>query len=152
MKDNQNCSVEAMFYGMHFRRLVEKEIEPIREKYGLCRIDAQILMYLGDHQNEKDTSKDILKLNMFTKGHISQSLTRLQKAGYVYMEQDSKDRRYTHNYLTDKAKKLVTSIKKRHAELWEEIMNGITDEEKEVLKNVAIKINKNISCALGTGQ
>ena len=64
------------------------------------------------------------------------------------MEQDLKDRRYTHNYLTDKAKKLVAKIKKNYAELWNEIMEGITDEEKEVLKNVAIKINKNISGAL----
>ena len=147
-EDNKRGPVESMFYGMQFRRLLEKDIEPVREKYGLCRIDVQILMYLFEHQNENDTSKDILKLNMFTKGHISQSLTRLQKSGYVYMEQDVKDRRYTHNYLTDKAKKIVAKIKKNYAELWNKIMEGVTDEEKDVLKNVAIKINKNISGAL----
>ena len=95
-----NYSLDTLLYGMQFRRLMEKEMAPIETTYGLQKIDMQILIYLK-HAKELNTSKDIMKMNMFTRGHISQSLSRLQKKGLVRMEQDQEDRRCTHNYLTD---------------------------------------------------
>jgi DNA-binding MarR family transcriptional regulator len=145
MDDNEYNSLESLLYGMQFRKLIEKEMEPIQKEYNLCRIDIHILLYLNKHQNEKDTSKDILNLQMFTKGHISQSLTRLQKMGYVFMKQDIEDRRYTHNYLTDAAKSIINKIKSRYSEIWEIIMQDVSDEEKTVLRNIALKVSKNIS-------
>ena len=67
---------------MQFRRLLAKEMQPVEIKYGLQKIDMQILLYLK-RAGEQNTSKDIMRLNMFTRGHISQSLSRLQKMGYV---------------------------------------------------------------------
>ena len=145
MDDNEYNPLESLFYGMQFRKLMEKEMEPIQKEYSLCRIDIQILLYLYKHQNEKDTSKDILKLQMFTKGHISQSLTRLQKMGYVCMKQDAEDRRYTHNYLTDAARSIINKIRSRYSEIWKIIMKDVSEDEKEVLKNIAVKVSKNIS-------
>ena len=145
MDDNEYNSLESLLYGMQFRKLIEKEMEPIQKEYNLCRIDIHILLYLNKHQNEKDTSKDILNLQMITKGHISQSLTRLQKMGYVFMKQDIEDRRYTHNYLTDAAKSIINKIKSRYSEIWEIIMQDVSDEEKTVLRNIALKVSKNIS-------
>ena len=92
-------SLDTLLYGMQFRRLLEKKMQPVETEYGLYKIDVQILLYLK-HAGKHNTSKDILQLNMFTRGHISQSLSRLQKMGYVRMEQDLDDRRCTHNYLT----------------------------------------------------
>ena len=145
MEENDYNSLESLLYGMQFRKLMEKEMEPFQTKYSLCRIDVHILLYLDKHRNEKDTSKDILELKMFTKGHISQSLTRLQKLGYVYMKQDMEDRRYTHNFLTEKAEALIIMIKSKYAELWNVIMQDVTKEEKEVLRVIAGKVSKNIS-------
>lgn len=145
MEENDYNSLESLMYGMQFRKLMEKEMEPFQTEYGLCRIDVHILLYLDKHRNEKDTSKDILELKMFTKGHISQSLTRLQKLGYVYMKQDMEDRRYTHNFLTEKAEALINMIKSKYAELWNVIMQDVTKEEKEVLRVIAGKVSKNIS-------
>lgn len=145
MEENDYNSLESLLYGMQFRKLMEKEMEPFQTEYNLCRIDVHILLYLDKHKNEKDTSKDILELKMFTKGHISQSLTRLQKLGYVYMKQDMEDRRYTHNILTEKAEALIVKIKGKYAELWNIIMQDVTPEEKEILRNIAGKVSKNIS-------
>ena len=77
-----NYSLDTLLYGMHFRRLMEKEMAPIETTYGLQKIDMQILLYLK-HADEHNTSKDIMQMNMFTRGHISQSLSRLKKKGYV---------------------------------------------------------------------
>lgn len=138
-----NASLETLLYGMQFRRLMEKELRPVEQKYGLQKIDMNILLFL-DKSGDHNTSKDILQLNMFTRGHISQSLTRLQKKGYIRMEQDKEDRRCTHNYLTAEAGEITESLKNIFDTIQNIIMDGITEEEQKVLASVAKKVNQNI--------
>lgn len=140
-------SLETMLYGMQFRRLLEKELEPIEREYGLCRIDMQILFYL-DCAGERNTSKDILQLGMFTRSHISQSLSRLQKKGYVRMEQDSKDRRCTHNHLTEAAGGILQKLREIYTRIRGVILKGVTEEELEVLDAIVRKVNGNINSGL----
>ena len=147
MEEKMNYSLDTLLYGMQFRRLLEKEMKPIETRYGLYRIDMQILLYLK-HSHERNTSKDIMQLNMFTRGHISQSLSRLQKLGYVKMEQDMNDRRCTHNFLTEEADAVITQIEKITRRVWDIVMDGVTEEEREILSRVAKKVNHNIESVL----
>lgn len=62
-------------------------------------------------------------MNMFTRGHISQSLSRLQKKGLVRMEQDQEDRRCTHNYLTEGASAVIRKIEKISKKIREIILD-----------------------------
>ena len=142
-----NYSLDTLLYGMQFRRLLEKEMQPVGEEYGLYKIDMQILLYLK-HGGERNTSKDIMSMNMFTRGHISQSLTRLQKKGYVEMVQDQKDRRCTHNYLTGDAAEIIRKIEVISRKIHAIVMEGVTDEEKKALASVARKMNRNIERVL----
>lgn len=132
---------------MQFRRLLAKEMQPVEIKYGLQKIDMQILLYLK-RAGEQNTSKDIMRLNMFTRGHISQSLSRLQKMGYVRMEQDPDDRRCTHNYLTDEASAIIRKIEKISRTIREIVLEGVTEEEQKILVDVAQKMNSNIEKVL----
>ena len=134
-------------YGMQFRRLLAKEMQPVEIKYGLQKIDMQILLHLK-RAGEQNTSKDIMRLNMFTRGHISQSLSRLQKMGYVRMEQDPDDRRCTHNYLTDEASAIIRKIEKISRTIREIVLEGVTEEEQKILVDVAQKMNSNIEKVL----
>lgn len=132
---------------MQFRRLLAKEMQPVETKYGLQKIDMQILLYLK-RAGEQNTSKDIMRLNMFTRGHISQSLSRLQKMGYVRMEQDPDDRRCTHNYLTDEASAIIRKIEKISRTIREIVLEGVTEEEQKILVDVVQKMNSNIEKVL----
>ena len=134
-------------YGMQFRRLLAKEMQPVEIKYGLQKIDMQILLHLK-RAGEQNTSKDIVRLNMFTRGHISQSLSRLQKMGYVRMEQDPDDRRCTHNYLTDEASAIIRKIEKISRTIREIVLEGVTEEEQKILVDVVQKMNSNIEKVL----
>lgn len=40
-----NDSLETLLYGMLFRRLMEKELEPIEQQYDLQKIDMHILFF-----------------------------------------------------------------------------------------------------------
>ena len=136
-------SLQSLMYGMQFRRLLEKRYESVETRYGLYNIDILILLYL-DRAGQFNTSKDIMKLNMFTKGHISQALSRLQKKGYIKIEQDSEDRRYAHNYLTEEASPIMEKVKKISREIRETIMEGVTEEERKTLTELAEKVMGNL--------
>lgn len=140
-------SLQSLMYGMQFRRLLEKRYESVETRYGLYNIDILILLYL-DRAGQFNTSKDIMKLNMFTKGHISQALSRLQKKGYIKIEQDSEDRRYAHNYLTEEASPIMEKVKKISREIRETIMEGVTEEERKTLTELAEKVMGNLDRVL----
>ena len=140
-------SLEAFLYGTQFRRLMEKELEPVERRYGLQKIDMRILFFLAK-SSDHNTAKDIVQLNMFTKGHISQSLTRLQKKGYIQIMQDKEDRRCTHNYLSGDADESIQELKKAYRNIQDIILNGVTEEEQAVLASVAKKVGQNIKNAL----
>lgn len=142
-----NYALDTLLYGMQFRKLMEKEMQPIETEYGLYKIDVQILLYLK-HAGEQNTSKDIMQMNMFTRGHISQSLSRLQKKGLVRMEQDQEDRRCTHNYLTEDASAVIRKIEKISKKIREIILDGVTQEEQKVFASVAQKMTHNIEKVL----
>lgn len=142
-----NYALDTLLYGMQFRKLMEKEMQPIETEYGLYKIDVQILLYLK-RAGEQNTSKDIMQMNMFTRGHISQSLSRLQKKGLVRMEQDQEDRRCTHNYLTEGASAVIRKIEKISKKIREIILDGVTQEEQKVFASVAQKMTHNIEKVL----
>lgn len=113
------------------------------DRYDLRKIDVEILTYLH-FCGERNTASDIQKLGLFTKGHISQSLERLSQAQLVYTEHDSHDRRVVHISIGEKAIPIVQEARQLKWEIFERVFRGITDEEKEVLNEVARKVWNNI--------
>lgn len=140
-------SVVTLLYGMKFKRLLEKILKPIEDEYNLNKVDLQIMFYLYS-AGRRNTSKDIMELKMFTRGHISQSLGRLQKKGYVLIEQDAEDRRCTHNYLTANADIVIEKLRNIFGQIQDIVMQGVTEEEKAVLDTVVRKVNENINHVL----
>lgn len=145
-----NQSLEVLLNGMQFRKLMESEFEVIYKEYNLCKIDLQILYYLytaGEH----NTSKDILDLELFSKGHISQSLSRLQKMNLIVMVQDEDDRRYVHNVLTRDASKVLADLKEIYDRINRIVLKGVAEDEKRILVSLAQRINDNIRNELSEG-
>ena len=139
--------LEALLYGSQFRKLLEKKYETIEKRYGLYNIDILILLFL-ENAGENNTPKDIMEMKLFTKGHISQALGRLQQKGYVKIEHDHRDRRYAHSYLTEDAGRLLEEIKKASREIRRILTAGISPEQQSVLTQTAEKIEENIRRAL----
>ncbi|MDO4324141.1 MAG: MarR family winged helix-turn-helix transcriptional regulator [Lachnospiraceae bacterium] len=144
-------SVVLLLHGREFKQLLESRSAVIRERYGLRKIDVEILYYL--HQfGERNTSKDIRDAYMFTKGHISQSVERLQKMRLLEPVPDVRDRRCIHLKLTPEAEDIVCSIGKMWEEMTAAIFEGITEQEKHMLYEVAVKMTHNMKRALVVSQ
>lgn len=135
--------IEAFLNGGRFRKLFDMEFEPIRKKYDLCRIDLQILTYL-EKSGEQNTSKNIVDMGFFTKGHVSQSLNRLHRMGMVDMEQDQQDRRLIHLFLTEKSRKIVKEVAGVREQISRIVFKNVTEEEFGMLSQIAAKIIDNI--------
>lgn len=146
--DGMERRVEIFLNGVRFRKLFDKEYGPIRKKYNLCRIDLQILTYL-ESAGEYNTSKNIVDTGFFTKGHVSQSLTRLQQMELVKLEQDNMDRRLYHLFLTEKAKEIVQEVHAVQCKINKIVFQDISEEELRLLSKIAAKITDNIQKETG---
>ncbi|MBE5954821.1 MAG: MarR family transcriptional regulator [Lachnospiraceae bacterium] len=146
--DGMERRVESFLNGVRFRKLFDQEYGPIRKKYNLCRIDLQILTYL-ESAGEYNTSKNIVDTGFFTKGHVSQSLTRLQQKELVELQQDKQDRRLYHLFLTEKAKEIVSEVHSIQCNINKIVFQGISEEELHILSKIAAKITDNIQKETG---
>ncbi len=139
--------LEGLLQGTQFQKLYNRKIEDLRREYNLRKVDIDILYFLSK-SGEHNTSKDISDLNLFNKGHISQSVGRMVKQQLIYIVQDQGDRRCMHIMLTEKAEKIVAEITTLRMQMYNIILKGVTKEERDVLFQVSQKVNENIKEAL----
>lgn len=134
-----------------FRKLNEQKLEKIMKKYDLRRIDMDIIICLSTYKDMK-TAKDIASMEMFTKGHISQSIKRLKKMGYITDSQDENDMRVHNLKVSPGTKPIIKEICEVKKELEESVFSGITDEELELLRETFNKICNNINGIISHGR
>ncbi|MDE6025756.1 MAG: MarR family winged helix-turn-helix transcriptional regulator [Lachnospiraceae bacterium] len=127
-----------------FRRLNEQKLEKIMEKYDLRKIDMEIILYLHNYKDVR-TAKDIAATEMFTKGHISQSVKRLREREYIIATQDMSDLRVQNLQLTDKAIPVITEVDGIKSDMEAYVFSGVTEEEIAVMKTVFAKMCDNIN-------
>ena len=140
--------LEGLLQGTQFQKLYNRKIEELRKTYNLRKVDVDILYFLFK-SGEHNTSKDIFDLNLFNKGHISQSVGRMVRQQVIYIVQDQEDRRCMHIMLTDRAVEIVEKITALREQMYNIILKGVTDEERHVLLQVSRKVNANVKDALG---
>lgn len=138
-----NQKLKILLYGSQYRRMIDKALGEVEESYVLSSIDIHILFYLHN-AGENNQFRDIARLNLFTRGHISQSLNRLQERKLITMVQDEHDRRCMHIFLTENTGEIMERIQEAYDRINETVFRGVTPEEKAVFLRVAQKINNNI--------
>ena len=136
--------IETVLRGGQFKKMMTNQLAGIREKYGLKRVEIEILYFLS-RCGEQNTSKDICQYLNMNKGHISQAVESLYEQGYLRATPDTEDRRYIHYTVTEKAK----AFSKETSRIWEgmiqKIFEGISEEELAAFKKVAGKIEENMN-------
>ena len=142
-----DTSVELLLHGTQYKQLLSGRILALREQYGLRKIDVEVLYYLYCFRDQ-NTSGDLCRTHLFTKGHISQSVERLQELDLLVCIPDSQDRRRIHFQLTARALQIAGRISKVREEMAALIFEGVTEEERRVLRRVAERITQNMEQAV----
>lgn len=136
--------VEIILRGGQFKLLLERQFLNIREKYGLKRIELEVLFFLSKCGTD-NTSTDICRHLKLNKGHVSQAVDSLCRMGYLETAVDSEDRRYIHFTVTAKADGLVQDMAERWKVMNRKIFEGISEEELKTFKEVSARIGANMS-------
>ena len=134
---------ETLLYGQQFKKLYEKMSNLITEKYGLHKVEIEILLFLK--KGKGDTARDIAENKFFSIAHISHAIDHLMECGYLVGKLDGQDRRCVHLVLTEEAEPVCEELLKMRENLMNTVCQGITEEERLMMRQVAKKIACNIS-------
>lgn len=132
------------------KRLYDHEMAPIMERYGLTRMELDVLLFLGSNPG-CDTAAQIVQLRMMTKSHISKAVEHLTEQGFLTQARDEQNRRRIHLTLTDAALPVVSEAQQAQARVITQMMAGVTPEENEILCRVVQRINRNVASVLDEG-
>ena len=138
-----DAQIEAFLQGGRFKRLLEEQSVEVRQKYDMKKAELEILYFLsrcGAH----NTSTDIHHQLMMNRGHISQAVESLCRRNYITAIPDQNDRRYIHYQITESAQEIIAEITNRREEINRRILEGISEEELSVFRDVSARIRKNI--------
>ena len=93
-----------------------------------------------DGQSQKELANK-LKIKPST---ITVMLKRMEKANLIVRKKDDKDQRVSRVYLTEKGKKVCEDTIKVVKQIERECFKDFTEEEKETLKSLFLKMKNNI--------
>ena len=112
------------------------------DQYGLTQMEYDILMFL--HNNpQHNTVAEIVKVRKSTKSHVSISLKNLENKGLVERIQSETNKKHIEIVLLDKAELIVEAGINAQKEFAQDVLSGLTEEEKRMCINVFNKICNN---------
>ena len=112
------------------------------DEYGLTQMEYDILMFL--HNNpQHNTAAEIVKVRKSTKSHVSISLKNLESKGLVERIQSETNKKHIEIALLDKAELIVKAGINAQKEFAQDVLSGLTEEEKRMCINVFNKICNN---------
>ena len=112
------------------------------DQYGLTQMEYDILMFL--HNNpQHNTAEEIVKVRKSTKSHVSISLKNLESNGLVERIQSETNKKHIEIALLDKAELIVEAGINAQKEFAQDVLSGLTEEEKRICINVFNKICNN---------
>ena len=138
-----DVQMEMILKGGQFKKLLEEQSLELRQKYDMKKAELEILYFLS-HSGMHDTSTDFHQQLLMNRGHISQAVDSLCRRRYIIVSPDTNDRRYVHYKISDSAREIVVELTKRREEMNQKILEGISEEELRVFREVSEKIRKNI--------
>lgn len=145
--DVMDDKLEQLLDGRRYKKLQEQAYAQVVEQYQLSLLDVKVLFFLETH-NANDTAKDIVNSHYFTKSNVSKSIETLLERGYLQKKYDSHDRRYIHLKIQPLARPLLEDVRRCQRVLLQTIFQGVTEEEIQIIRRVAQKINQNTAEAL----
>ena len=109
------------------------------DRYELTQMEYDILMFL--HNNpQNNTAAEIVKIRKSTKSHVSTSLKKLENKELVERKQSEDNKKHIEIVLLDKAKLIVEAGINAQKQFAQNVLSGLTEDEKHICINIFDKI------------
>ena len=112
------------------------------DRYGLTQMEYDILMFLYNNP-QQNTAAEIVRVRKSTKSHVSTSLKNLESKGLVERIQSEDNKKHIEIFLLDKAEEIVEAGINAQKQFAQNVLKGLTEEEKYMCINVFDKICNN---------
>lgn len=112
------------------------------DKYELTQMEYDILMFL--HNNpQNNTAAEIVKIRKSTKSHVSTSLKNLENKKLIERKQSEENKKHVEIFLLDKAELIIEEGINAQKQFAQNVLSGLTEEEKDMCIRVFNKICNN---------
>lgn len=112
------------------------------DRYELTQMEYDILMFL--HNNPQlNTAAEIVKIRKSTKSHVSTSLKKLENRGFVKRIQSEDNKKHIEIVLLDRAALIVEAGLNAQKQFAQDVLSGLTKEERHMCIKVFDKICNN---------
>ena len=142
---DQNAPQERRFgFLLHdVARLMRKRFDARVRSVGLTRAQWQALAYLRHQEGINQSGlAELLELEPITVGRL---IDRMEEAGWVERRPDAADRRVHRLYTTERARPMLKQIETIGRDVLEEILIGISEDERETMMDLLSRIRGNLS-------
>ena len=117
------------------------------DRYELTQMEYDILMFL--HNNPQlNTAAEIVKIRKSTKSHVSTSLKKLENRGFVKRIQSEDNKKHIEIVLLDRAALIVEAGLNAQKQFAQDVLSGLTKEERHMCIKVFDKICNNVEKCL----
>lgn len=139
-----NEKVELLLTGQQYKKFQEAYYSAILEKYSLSLVDVWVLLILSEPEGY-DTAKDIVKIHGIAKSYVSKSINKLVEKGFLEGKHTKDDRRYVHLVVKEEALPVIDAMREQRRKMVKRLFRGVSEEQVELLAEIARKINTNIT-------
>lgn len=116
----------------------DKDLQP----FDLTANQSETLMFFEAHPGSSIMElKDYLSITHQAARNI---IERMKKKDLLYVVTSEKDARYKHVYLTEKGIATCEALKKLGTSVGQQLLQGLSEREKDDLLAILLKINGNI--------
>ena len=112
------------------------------DKYELTQMEYDILMFLYNNP-QNNTAAEIVKIIKSTKSHVSTSLKNLENKKLIERKQSEENKKHVEIFLLDKAELIVEEGINAQKQFAQNVLSGLTEEEKDMCLRVFNKICNN---------
>ena len=112
------------------------------DKYELTQMEYDILMFLYNNP-QNNTAAEIVKIRKSTKSHVSTSLKNLENKKLIERKQSEENKKHVEIFLLDKAELIVEEGINAQKQFAQNVLSGLTEEEKDMCLRVFNKICNN---------
>lgn len=111
---------------------------------GLNSQQGRMIGYIYDHQESGIIQKDLAEVFQRKGASITSMLQGLEKKGYIERRVSSDNERQKNIYVLPKGINLIENFNKAFTEVENSITSKLTEEEKDTLLSLLIKVNQNL--------
>ena len=140
---------DTLKYGLEFTRVIRMYYGRMQAKLaevGLYRGQPPILGLL--HQHDGMSQKEMARALNLSPATMTVTLKRMEKAGLVRREMDEHDQRILRVHLSEQGKQMWIKSSEELRSVTEELMEGITPEERKQMQGYLRRIARNMERAV----